>query len=70
MKRRKSEKDKKLANDARLLRWWRAWHREERDAADDVDESERAMDSGINAEDFHGHACGSRHNQHSSIGPV
>jgi hypothetical protein len=32
MKRRKSEKDKKLANDARLLRWWRAWHREERDA--------------------------------------
>jgi len=32
MKRHKSEKNKKLADDARLLRWWRAWHREQRDA--------------------------------------
>src|SRR6516225_8155326 len=32
MRRSKSEKDKKLADDQRLLRWWRAFHREERDA--------------------------------------
>jgi hypothetical protein len=33
MKHRKSEKEqKKLADDARLLRWWRAWHREQREA--------------------------------------
>jgi hypothetical protein len=33
MKRRKSEKEqKKLADDARLLRWWKAWHREQREA--------------------------------------
>jgi hypothetical protein len=24
--------DKKLADDARLLRWWKAWHREQREA--------------------------------------
>jgi hypothetical protein len=29
--RRSEKKDKKLADDARLLRWWRAWHREQRD---------------------------------------
>jgi hypothetical protein len=28
----KTEKDKKLADDARLMRWWRAWHREQREA--------------------------------------
>lgn len=28
----KSEKDKKLADDEKLLRWWNAWHREQRDA--------------------------------------
>ena len=33
MKRRQSEKDKKLAVDARLLRWWKAWHRKQRDEA-------------------------------------
>ena len=33
MKRRQSEKDKKLADDARLLRWWKAWHRKQRDEA-------------------------------------
>jgi hypothetical protein len=34
MKRRRSEKEqKKLADDARLLRWWKAWHREQRDEA-------------------------------------
>jgi hypothetical protein len=33
MKRRRSEKEqKKLADDARLLRWWKAWHREQREA--------------------------------------
>jgi hypothetical protein len=33
MKRRKSEKEqKKLADDARLMRWWSAWHREQREA--------------------------------------
>jgi hypothetical protein len=26
------KKDKKLADDARLLRWWKAWHREQREA--------------------------------------
>jgi hypothetical protein len=31
--RRKSERDKELADNERLLRWWKAWHREERDAA-------------------------------------
>src|SRR5262245_41881258 len=31
MRRRKSEKEqKKLADDARLMRWWHAWHREQR----------------------------------------
>jgi hypothetical protein len=33
MARPKSERDKKLADDARLLRWWKAWHREQRDEA-------------------------------------
>ena len=33
MKRRQSEKDKKLADDARLLKWWRAWHREQLEQA-------------------------------------
>ena len=32
MKRRKSERDKELRDNARLLRWWKAWHREQRDA--------------------------------------
>jgi hypothetical protein len=32
MRRLKSEKEKKLADDARLMRWWRAWHCEQRDA--------------------------------------
>lgn len=33
MKRRRSEKEqKKLADDARLLCWWKAWHQEQRDA--------------------------------------
>ena len=33
-RRRRSEKEqKKLADDARLLRWWAAWHREQRDEA-------------------------------------
>jgi hypothetical protein len=31
VKRNQSEKDKKLADDQRLMRWWRAWHREQRD---------------------------------------
>lgn len=31
MKRPQSEKDKKLADGERLLRWWKAWHREQRD---------------------------------------
>jgi hypothetical protein len=31
VKRRKSERDKELRNNARLLRWWAAWHREQRD---------------------------------------
>jgi hypothetical protein len=26
----KSERDKKLVDNARLLRWWKAWHREQR----------------------------------------
>jgi hypothetical protein len=29
--RRSEKQDKKLADDARLLRWWKAWHREQRD---------------------------------------
>ena len=29
---RKSERDKKLVDDARFMRWWKAWHREEREA--------------------------------------
>jgi len=33
VKRRQSEKDKKLTDDARLMRWWKAWHREQRDEA-------------------------------------
>ena len=28
-----TKRDKKLADDARLLKWWRAWHREEKAAA-------------------------------------
>jgi hypothetical protein len=32
MKRRSTAQEKKLADDARLLRWWKAWHREQRDA--------------------------------------
>jgi hypothetical protein len=32
VRRNRSEKqDKKLADDARLLRWWKAWHREQRE---------------------------------------
>src|SRR6516164_6501136 len=27
-----AKRDKKLADDARLLRWWKAWHREQREA--------------------------------------
>jgi hypothetical protein len=30
VKRSQSEKDKKLADDARLMKWWRTWHREQR----------------------------------------
>src|SRR5262249_60091167 len=29
----KTEKEKKLADDARLMKWWKAWHREQRDEA-------------------------------------
>ena len=32
MKRSQSAKDKKLTDDARLMRWWKAWHREQREA--------------------------------------
>jgi hypothetical protein len=32
MKRRRTAADKKLADDQKLLRWWKAWHREQRDA--------------------------------------
>ena len=32
MKRRRTAQEKKLADDARLLRWWKAWHREQREA--------------------------------------
>ena len=33
MPRPRSDKaQKKLADDARLMRWWKAWHREQRDA--------------------------------------
>jgi hypothetical protein len=31
MKRRNTAQEKKLADDARLLRWWKTWHREQRD---------------------------------------
>ena len=31
MRRSQSEKDKKLADNERLLRWWKKFHREERD---------------------------------------
>jgi len=31
MKRRKSERDKELRDNARLLKWWKAWRREQRD---------------------------------------
>jgi hypothetical protein len=30
--RSKKEKEKELADNGRLLRWWRAWHREQREA--------------------------------------
>jgi hypothetical protein len=30
--RRRTAQEKKLADDARLLRWWKAWHREQRKA--------------------------------------
>jgi hypothetical protein len=33
VKRSQSEKDKKLADNERLLRWWKKFHREEREAA-------------------------------------
>ena len=33
MQRRQSEKNRKLADDARLMKWWRTWHREQRDLA-------------------------------------
>jgi hypothetical protein len=33
MKKRSDAQQKKLADDARLLRWWKAWHREQRDEA-------------------------------------
>ena len=32
MKRRSTAQEKKLVDDERLLRWWKAWHREEREA--------------------------------------
>jgi hypothetical protein len=32
MKRVQSKKDKELADNAKLLRWWRAWHCEQREA--------------------------------------
>lgn len=32
MQRNSKEQNKKLADDARLLRWWKAWHRDERDS--------------------------------------
>jgi hypothetical protein len=32
VRRNQSEKKDKKLDDARLLRWWKAWHREERDA--------------------------------------
>jgi len=31
MKRRSTAEEKELADRARLLRWWKAWHREQRD---------------------------------------
>jgi hypothetical protein len=33
MKRRRTAADKKLADDQKLLRWWKAWHRKQREAA-------------------------------------
>jgi len=30
---RRTDKDKKLADDARLMRWWRTWHREQLEEA-------------------------------------
>jgi len=33
MKRRRTAQEKKLVDDARLLRWWRAFHREEKAVA-------------------------------------
>jgi hypothetical protein len=33
MKRRSTAQEKKLADDARLLRWWKAWHREQLEEA-------------------------------------
>jgi hypothetical protein len=30
---RSTAQEKKLTDDARLLRWWKAWHREQREAA-------------------------------------
>jgi hypothetical protein len=32
MPRPNAKQEKKLADDARLLRWWKAWHREQREA--------------------------------------
>jgi hypothetical protein len=32
MPRSQSKKDKELADNAKLLRWWKAWHREQREA--------------------------------------
>jgi hypothetical protein len=32
MKRRRTAQEQKLADDQRLLRWWKAWHREQRAA--------------------------------------
>jgi hypothetical protein len=33
MRRNSKEQNKKLADDARLLRWWKAWHREQLEQA-------------------------------------
>src|SRR5262245_65609165 len=33
MRRRQSERDKELRDNARLLRWWKAWHREQLEQA-------------------------------------
>jgi len=32
MKRRRTAQEQKLADDAGLLRWWKAWHREQHEA--------------------------------------